>query len=190
MDVKIYPSKLIGTLNAPSSKSYSHRMIIAAALAGGISEISNVTGSNDIKVTAGAMEALGADVLADGDVYTVRGIKDPAAKADIDCGESGSTLRFMLPVACALGAEATFVGQGRLGARPLSPLSDEIIAAGCDLQSGRFSAQDERTHAPGHLCAAGKRELTVHLGPTAGSTAAGPALLRTGDRPDREPPVH
>ena len=66
MDVKIYPSKLIGTLNAPSSKSYSHRMIIAAALAGGISEISNVTGSNDIKVTAGAMEALGADVLADG----------------------------------------------------------------------------------------------------------------------------
>ena len=102
MDVKIYPSKLIGTLNAPSSKSYSHRMIIAAALAGGISEISNVTGSNDIKVTAGAMEALGADVLADGDVYTVRGIKDPAAKADIDCGESGSTLRFIIPVAAAI----------------------------------------------------------------------------------------
>ena len=65
-------------------------------------------------------------------------------------GESGSTLRFMLPVACALGAEATFVGQGRLGARPLSPLSDEIIAAGCDLQGlGGFPLKTSGRMRPG-----------------------------------------
>lgn len=149
MDVKIYPSKLIGTLNAPSSKSYSHRMIIAAALAGGISEISNVTGSNDIKVTAGAMEALGADVLADGDVYTVRGIKDPAAKADIDCGESGSTLRFIIPVAAALGTNATFRGHGKLPERPYTPYVREFSKKGISFEpqsglpmtiSGRLTA--------------------------------------------------
>ena len=131
MDVKIYPSKLIGTLNAPSSKSYSHRMIIAAALAGGISEISNVTGSNDIKVTAGAMEALGADVLADGDVYTVRGIKDPAAKADIDCGESGSTLRFIIPVAAALGTNSEVTESCPKG--PTPPMSENFQKRGSPL---------------------------------------------------------
>ena len=149
MDVKIYPSKLIGTLNAPSSKSYSHRMIIAAALAGGISEISNVTGSDDIKVTAGAMEALGADVLADGDVYTVRGIKTPAAKADIDCGESGSTLRFIIPVAAALGTNATFRGHGKLPERPYTPYVREFSKKGISFEpqsglpmtiSGRLTA--------------------------------------------------
>ena len=72
------------------------------------------------------------------------------AGGTLDCGESGSTLRFMLPVACAMGAEATFVGQGRLGARPLSPLSDEIIAAGCDLQGlGGFPLKTSGRMRPG-----------------------------------------
>lgn len=135
MDVKIYPTKLIGTLNAPSSKSYSHRMIIAAALADGVSEISNVTGSNDIQVTAGAMEALGADVLADGSVYTVRGIKSPASKADIDCGESGSTLRFIIPVAAALGTNTTFTGHGKLPERPYTPYVREFAKKGITFES-------------------------------------------------------
>ena len=121
MDIKIYPSKLIGTVSAPSSKSYSHRMIIAAALADGISEISNVTDSNDITVTSQAMEALGANVLSDSGTYTVRGIKTPAAKADIDCGESGSTLRFIIPVAAALGTTATLNGHAKLPQRPITP---------------------------------------------------------------------
>lgn len=149
MDVKIYPTKLIGTLNAPSSKSYSHRMIIAAALADGVSEISNVTGSNDIQVTAGAMEALGADVLADGSVYTVRGIKSPASKADIDCGESGSTLRFIIPVAAALGTNTTFTGHGKLPERPYTPYVREFSKKGITFEpqsglpmtiSGKLSA--------------------------------------------------
>ena len=130
MDIKIYPSKLIGTVNAPSSKSYSHRMIIAAALADGISEISNVTDSNDITVTSQAMEALGANVLSDGGTYTVRGIKTPAAKADIDCGESGSTLRFIIPVAAALGTTATLNGHAKLPQRPITPYTREFPKKG------------------------------------------------------------
>ena len=78
------------------------------------------------------------------------GLLKALAGGTLDCGESGSTLRFMLPVACALGAEATFVGQGRLGARPLSPLSDEIIAAGCDLQGlGGFPLKTSGRMRPG-----------------------------------------
>ena len=130
MDIKIYPSKLIGTVSAPSSKSYSHRMIIAAALADGISEISNVTDSNDITVTSQAMEALGANVLSDSGTYTVRGIKTPAAKADIDCGESGSTLRFIIPVAAALGTTATLNGHAKLPQRPITPYTREFPKKG------------------------------------------------------------
>ncbi|WP_432649443.1 3-phosphoshikimate 1-carboxyvinyltransferase [Huintestinicola sp.] len=130
MDVKIYPSKLIGTVSAPSSKSYSHRMIIAAALADGVSEISNVTDSNDITVTSQAMEALGANVLADSGTYTVRGIKTPAEKAEIDCGESGSTLRFIIPVAAALGTTATLNGHAKLPQRPITPYTREFPSKG------------------------------------------------------------
>ena len=130
MDIKIYPSKLIGTVKAPSSKSYSHRMIIAAALAGGVSEICNVTESDDINVTAGAMEALGAKILADEGTYTVSGIKTPAEKAYINCGESGSTLRFMIPVAAALGTNATFDGRAKLPTRPITPYTREFPKKG------------------------------------------------------------
>lgn len=130
MDVKIYPSRLIGTVNAPSSKSYSHRMIIAAALADGVSEVTNVTVSNDINVTAAAMEALGANVLPDGDVFTVRGIKAPSAKADIDCGESGSTLRFIIPIAAALGTETVLNGHAKLPTRPVTPYLRELSKKG------------------------------------------------------------
>lgn len=138
MDIKVFPNKLLGTVNAPSSKSYSHRMIIAAALADGISEVSNVTDSNDISVTAGAMEALGANVLSDEGTYTVRGIKTPSEKADLDCGESGSTLRFIIPIAAALGTNATFIGHGKLPERPITPYIREFPAKGVefDKQSG------------------------------------------------------
>lgn len=130
MDVKIYPSKLIGRISAPSSKSYSHRMIIAAALAEGISEITNVTASDDIRVTAEAMNALGANVLGDDGTYTVRGIKTPSERAYIDCGESGSTLRFMIPVAAALGTNTVFDGHANLPNRPITPYTREFPKKG------------------------------------------------------------
>ncbi len=135
MDIKVYPSKLIGAVSAPSSKSYSHRMIIAAALADGVSEISNVTGSNDITVTSQAMEALGASVLADDSVYTVRGIKAPSQRADIDCGESGSTMRFIIPVAAALGTQSRLTGHANLPKRPITPYLREFPKKGVTMKT-------------------------------------------------------
>ena len=103
------------------------------------------------------------------------GLLKALAGGTLDCGESGSTLRFMLPVACALGAEATFVGQGAWAPPALPALGRDHRRRLRPTGSGRFSAQDERPHAPGHLCASGQRELAVYLRPSAGSPAAGPA---------------
>lgn len=138
MDIKVFPSKLIGTVNAPSSKSYSHRMIIAAALADGVSEVTNVTDSKDISVTSSAMEALGASILKDNETYTVKGISSPAEKAEIDCGESGSTMRFIIPIAAALGTQTRFTGSGKLPHRPIAPYFREFRKKGLEmtLESG------------------------------------------------------
>ena len=126
MEVKITPKRLIGRVSAPSSKSASHRVMIAAALAGGVSELSNISSSKDIEATAAAMTAFGANILCDDGVYTVMGIKDPAKKAVVDCGESGSTLRFIIPVAAALGCECEFHGSGKLPERPITPYIREL----------------------------------------------------------------
>ncbi len=149
MDIKIYPSKLIGTINAPSSKAYSQRMIIAAALADGVSEISNITASNDINVSAGAMEALGASIFSEDGTFTVKGIKAPPQKAEIDCCESGATLRFVIPVAAALGTSSTFYGRAKLPQRPITPYLREFPKKGVSFEpqgglplhmSGKLSA--------------------------------------------------
>ncbi|MCM1382105.1 MAG: hypothetical protein NC192_09210, partial [Muribaculaceae bacterium] len=126
MEVKITPKRLIGRVSAPSSKSASHRVLIAAALAAGASELSNISSSKDIEATAAAMTALGAKIGADDGLYTVVGVKSPAKKAVIDCGESGSTLRFVMPVAAALGCECEFRGCGKLPERPITPYIREL----------------------------------------------------------------
>ncbi len=141
MIARITPSQLTGSLTAISSKSMAHRLIIAAALANGETKVSCDTTCADIDATVRCLTALGAAITRRDGVYTVRpipksqehGILRALAGATLDCGESGSTLRFMLPVACALGADATFIGAGRLKDRPLSPLTDELVAAGCDM---------------------------------------------------------
>lgn len=126
MKVTIKPSKLIGRVSAPSSKSFSHRMLIAAALAGGVSEISNISASEDIDATVSALTALGAKIFREGTDYTVIGIKSPAASAVIDCRESGSTLRFIIPIAAALGCSCEFRGSGKLPERPITPYIREL----------------------------------------------------------------
>lgn len=130
MNVKITPTKLIGRVNAPSSKSFSHRMLIAAALADGVSEISNINPSEDIDATVDAMTALGANIYRDGSTYTVKGISTPSQEAVINCRESGSTLRFIIPVAAVLGCEAEFNGYGKLPTRPITPYKREMSEKG------------------------------------------------------------
>lgn len=119
MDIKITPSFLSGEVAVPASKSCAHRSLICAALADGVSVLSGVTMSKDIEATIAAVTALGASVEVTGDTVTVKGISKASEKADIDCNESGSTLRFIIPVAAALGTESTFFGRGRLPERPI-----------------------------------------------------------------------
>lgn len=126
MDLRIIPSKLSGVVNVPPSKSVAHRMIIAAALADGVSRISNLFPSVDILATMDCMRSLGAKIDFDNDAAVIEGIKKAPDKAVLDCHESGSTLRFLIPVACALGVNAEFIGSGKLPQRPIATFTEEL----------------------------------------------------------------
>ena len=131
MTLIITPSKLKGAVTPPPSKSQAHRLLIAAALADGESAVSNVAFSQDIEATLGCLEALGAGFSRDGSTVTVRGMGANAmsplrrmAYPRLDCGESGSTLRFLIPIALAVRGGGVFTGRGRLMERPQKPYFD------------------------------------------------------------------
>lgn len=126
MNIKIQPHKLVGAVKIPSSKSMAHRMLICAALSKGVSQIEGISFSKDIEATISVMQSLGAKFERQEDVVTVTGIQEIPETASADCCESGSTLRFLIPVAAALGVETTFTGQGRLPERPITPYVREL----------------------------------------------------------------
>lgn len=126
MDLRITPRLLEGDITVPPSKSISHRALIAAALAKGVSRITDVLDCEDTRATEDALTALGAVISHEGNVTTVKGIEKTAEKADINCRESGSTLRFMIPIAAALGAESVFRGEANLPNRPITPFLEEL----------------------------------------------------------------
>lgn len=134
MDLRITPSKLSGKVVVPPSKSVAHRMIIAAALSDGISTISNLFPSVDITATMDCMKALGAKISFSSNTAVIEGIKNSPDKAVLDCCESGSTLRFLIPVACALGVDAEFIGRGKLPQRPITPFLDELPKHGISFE--------------------------------------------------------
>ncbi len=120
--ITIEPSTLKGTLRVPSSKSMGHRMMICAALARGKSRITQVNRSKDLLATKKALEALGATFLIREDEWEVEGIdplKIPSQQINIMCGESGSTLRFMIPIASGLATNVNFYGENQLTSRPI-----------------------------------------------------------------------
>lgn len=158
MNIQIHPHLLSGTVSIPSSKSMAHRMLICAALSKGISHITGISFSKDIEATISVMQALGADFHVHEDTVTVAGITERPATALADCCESGSTLRFLIPVAAALGVETTFTGQGRLPQRPITPYLRELTQKNIDfhdyrqtmpftisgqLKSGRFALEGD-----------------------------------------------
>lgn len=114
MDLILEPRSIAGTVAAIASKSQAHRLLICAALAERPTRILCGALSQDIEATARCLAALGAGLCYDGAVFTVRPIGLPQSGEAPDCGESGSTLRFLLPVAAALGCDATFHLRGRL----------------------------------------------------------------------------
>ena len=131
--IKITPAPLSGEVTVPPSKSAAHRNIICAALAEGDSVLKPACHSEDIDATIGAVKALGAKVLEKDGAFYITGIDRKAVygkKVVLDCCESGSLLRFIIPIAAALGVNATFIGHGRLPERPITALTDILSANG------------------------------------------------------------
>lgn len=126
MDIRITPKKLRGTVTVPPSKSVAHRMIISAALSNGKSEISNLSPSVDITATIDCMKAIGAKIICNNGSSVIEGINNIPDKAVLNCQESGSTLRFLIPVVCALGINCEFRGCGKLPQRPITPFLEEL----------------------------------------------------------------
>ena len=135
MNIQITPRPLSGQIKIPPSKSISHRALICAALSKGETEITDLLGCEDIDATCDALSALGAEFRTENGITIVKGIENPPAKAEINCRESGSTLRFLIPVAAALGVEATFTGYGKLPTRPITPYIDEFKKHGVEFIS-------------------------------------------------------
>lgn len=148
MNQTVFPGPRTGSVRIPASKSQAHRLLICAAL--GMQPVAlRCDGvSADIAATARCLRALGADITDDGAgtfrIVPIAG--EMPAHADLLCGESGSTLRFLLPVVGALGAAVTFHMAGRLPERPLSPLDAVLTAHGMTIR--RDGAQ---LHVAGQL---------------------------------------
>lgn len=152
MKVEIKRSSARGSVSAPPSKSVAHRMLIAASLAEGTSRIDGISACDDVLATVDCLRALGARIEYEGDSITVLGF-DPTltrpSKA-LNCRESGSTLRFIFPIALLSGADVRFIGAKRLLERPLDVY--ESICTECGVRvlrgegeiktSGKLSACD------------------------------------------------
>ena len=133
MDITITPGPLRGTVAAIPSKSQAHRMLICAAFSDRETTLLCPETNQDIEATAACLRALGADISRTKDGYAVHPVRALPKDAVLPCGESGSTLRFLLPVVGALGVDGTFSLEGRLPQRPLSPLWEEMERMGCHL---------------------------------------------------------
>ena len=117
MNIQLFPCSIGGRLCAPPSKSMAHRSVLAAALAEGPSPVQNLAQSRDIQATLAGVARLGAKIApADGGV-AITGAGAPARwrfdpALPVDCGESGSTLRFFIPVFSLTGETVRFCGGG------------------------------------------------------------------------------
>ncbi len=133
MDITIHPGKLEGWVRAIPSKSQAHRLLICAAFAKGETKLHCPETNEDIEATAACLNALGAKIQRHSWGYHICPAESCPMEAVLPVNESGSTLRFLLPVAGALGVKATFQLRGRLPQRPLSPLWEELERMGCQL---------------------------------------------------------
>lgn len=133
MDITIAPRLLSGEVRVIPSKSQAHRFLICAAFADEPTTLVCPETNADIEATAGCLRALGAGIERTNDGYQITPVSGVPERAVMNCRESGSTLRFLLPVVGALGVETRIVMEGRLPQRPLSPLWEEMERMGCSL---------------------------------------------------------
>ena len=134
MNITLQDPLFDGSVVAPTSKSAAHRVLIAAAFANAPTRVRVSGAGADIAATVRCLAALGAEIAEQPDKsgawLTVTPIRTPVPNAVLDCGESGSTLRFLVPVVAALGSGATFIRRGRLPERPMEPLASELASHG------------------------------------------------------------
>lgn len=135
MDIAMIWDRVFGSSSAIVSKSDAHRALIAAALSDKPTSFNLGSVSLDIKATMNCLTALGAEIIREDNSLTVHPIKDRANSPVLNCNESGSTLRFMIPTAVAVSDNPTFIGQGRLSQRPLTPLALAMEENGCRFES-------------------------------------------------------
>jgi 3-phosphoshikimate 1-carboxyvinyltransferase len=134
MDITIFPEKLYGSVASIPSKSHAHRLMVCAALADQPTRIEIPTLCGDLVATISCISGLGGDIEhCYGLAEIISPIRNRPVSTTANCGESGSTLRFFLPLAGALGIDTLFHLEGRLPYRPLSPLWEEMERNGCHL---------------------------------------------------------
>lgn len=132
---EIIKLNISGSVKAVASKSVAHRLLICAAFSQENSIIICDEINEDINATISCLNSLGADISVDGNRINVIPVKNASKKAVLDCSESGSTLRFMIPVVLAFGGEFEFRCRGKLASRPLKPLIDAVETCGCTVES-------------------------------------------------------
>lgn len=136
--------RMKGEIDAIASKSDAHRALIAASLADAPTKLLLNSTSNDIKATSDCLKSAGAEINEDNMNLTVSPIDKAVKEAVFDCGESGSTIRFLIPVAAALGINSVFTGSGRLPERPQGPLLNALAEHGVKVSpDGEFPIKTE-----------------------------------------------
>lgn len=133
MDMQFKNPTVKTCVRAISSKSEAHRALICAALSDTDTKIICTDTNADIDATASCLNALGAKIIRTPDGFEVKPISELECKAQLDCNESGSTLRFLLPLCASLGADCSIIMRGRLASRPLSPLYELLESQGVTL---------------------------------------------------------
>ena len=156
MDITIYPSKLSGSITAIPSKSQAHRLLICAAFSDASTRIYCSETNQDIEATVSCLNSIGAVIKRTSYGYHVDPVSVTPETAVINCEQSGSTLRFLLPIVCALGIRTTIHMSGRLPDRPLSPMWEELERMGCQLsRPSNDSIQTAGKLRPGEYTIAG-----------------------------------
>ena len=148
MNVTIRPGKANGSVMAPPSKSVAHRLLICAGLAEGTSRIRGLAYNEDILATIDCLRALGASCTVDGDTVTIMGtdLRKAMPAQALCCRESGSTLRFLIPLALLCGQNVSFTGTEKLLSRPLG-----VYEQLCREKNYGFSLGDRHLQVKGNL---------------------------------------
>lgn len=136
MNVIISPSFAKGSVVPPPSKSYAHRLLVCAALSDGECVIENIGTNDDILATAECLEKMGAQITIEGTTATVKGISlgERADDLSLFCNESGSTLRFLIPLSLVFSKKTIFSGRGRLMERPQTVYEELFTTKGCSVE--------------------------------------------------------